>query len=106
MITIEEFKRLELKVGRIVDAQRHPNADRLLVVTVDVGGVEKKVVAGIAQHYDPSQLPGKLVVAVNNLEPATIRGIVSDGMLLVAAQEECLSLLIPDKPVAPGSVIR
>ena len=106
MATIEEFRLLQFKVGRVVEAKPHPNADRLLVVTVDVGGVQKEVVAGIARHYAPADLINKLVVVVDNLDPMNLRGVQSNGMLLAAQDGETLALVSPERPVAPGSVVK
>lgn len=105
-ITIDQFRQLELKVATVTQAQEHPNADRLLVLTVDVGGVTKQVVAGIRGQYQPAELVGKSVVLVDNLEPATIRGVQSQGMVLVAQGPERLGVLTTDRPVPPGSAIR
>lgn len=107
MITIEDFAKLELKVGQVVEAKLHPNADRLLVITVDIGGAEKKeIVSGIAQHYKPEELVGKKVVVVNNLQPAELRGVTSHGMLLAAKDGEILTLVVPERPVGAGSQVR
>lgn len=106
MVTIDHVRQMELKVARITQAQEHPNADRLLVLTVDIGGVTKQVVAGIRGHYQPAEMVGKSVILVDNLEPATIRGVESQGMVLVAQGGEALSLLTPDRPVPPGSAVR
>ncbi len=106
MVTIEQFRQLDLKVARIAAAKAHPDAQKLLVLTIDVGGVQKEIVAGIAHHYRPEQLVDKLIVVVNNLEPATIRGISSSGMLLAAQDGEGLTLLVPERPVAPGTLVR
>ena len=106
MATIQEFNQIQLKVAKILEAQPHPDADRLLVLKVDVGGVTKEIVAGIARHYSCQELVGKLIVVVDNLEPAVIRGVASNGMLL-AAQDTSggLSLLIPERSVACGSSV-
>lgn len=106
MVTLDQFKALELKVARVVEAKAHPNADKLLVLTIDVGGQKKEIVAGIARHYPPQELVGKLIVVVDNLEPATIRGVTSNGMLLAAQDGEKIHLLTPDQLVAPGSSVR
>lgn len=106
MITIDEFRRLELKVAKILEARLHPDAQRLLVLTVDAGGAPKEIVAGIAQHYQPQELVGKLVAFVDNMEPAAIRGVTSHGMVLAAQGAEGLSLLVPERPLAAGSPIR
>ncbi len=106
MITIEDFAKLELKVAVVLEAKAHPDADRLLVLTVDTGTEKKEVVAGISQHYKPEELVGKKVVLVNNMQPATLRGVVSNGMILAAKDGEHLSLVVPERPVAPGSTVR
>ena len=106
MITIDQFKGVELKVGTVRSAEPHPNADRLLVLRVDVGGEERQIVAGIRAHYAPETLVGRQVVVVANLEPAKLRGVESQGMLLAAADGERVVLLRPDDAVASGSVVR
>ncbi len=106
MATIEQFRQLEFKVARIVEAKPHPNADRLLVLTVETGPERKEVVAGIAPHYQPEALAGKLVVLVNNLEPAVIRGVTSQGMVLAAQDGTTLSLVSLERPVAPGATVK
>lgn len=106
MITIEDFAKLELRVAVVLEAAAHPNADRLLVLTVDTGTEKKQVVAGISQHYTPQELVGKKVVLVNNLQPATLRGVVSSGMILAAKDDNTLSLVSPERPVAPGATVR
>ena len=75
-ITYADFAKLELRVAKVLEARPHPNADRLLLVQVDLGDEQKQIVAGIRQHYSPEQLVGKLIVIVNNLEPAMLRGEV------------------------------
>jgi predicted RNA-binding protein with EMAP domain len=87
-------------------AEPHPNADRLLVLRVDLGGEERQLVAGIRAHYDPATLVGRQVVVVANLEPAKLRGVESQGMVLAAADGERVVLLRPDDPVSPGAVVR
>ncbi|MBI3312238.1 MAG: hypothetical protein HYZ88_01770 [Candidatus Omnitrophica bacterium] len=106
MITMEQFRTLDLKVARIAEAKLHPNADRLLVLTVETGEAKKEVVAGIALHYKPEELLGKQVVLVNNMEPAVIRGVTSEGMILAASGGEILSLVVPERAVPPGSTVR
>lgn len=105
MITMEQFEQLELRIARILEARAHPNADKLLILKIDTGGAQKEIVAGIARTYQPSELANKLIVVVNNLQPAVIRGVTSQGMLLAAQGGDVLSLLIPDRSVAPGSSI-
>ena len=106
MATIEQFKELEFKVARVAEAKKHPNADRLLILSVEIGAEKKEIVSGIALHYQPEQLVGKLVVVVNNLEPAVIRGVASQGMVLAAQDGEVLTLVSPEKPVASGATVK
>jgi methionyl-tRNA synthetase len=98
LIPYDHFAKLELRVARIVEARPHPNADRLLLIQVDVGDEQKQIVAGIRQHYSPEQLTGKLIVIVNNLAPAMLRGESSNGMLLAATSGEKVIVLTVDDP--------
>ena len=106
MITIEQFQQVELRVATVKEATPHPNADRLLVLKVDLGGEERQIVAGIRAHYDPATLVGTQVVVVANLEPATLRGVQSLGMLLAASGEGTLAVVRPAAPVPAGAVVR
>ncbi len=106
MITIEQFRALDLRVATVIAAEPHPNADRLLVLQVDVGGERRQLVAGLRAHYEPAALVGRQVVVVANLEPARLRGVESQGMLLAATDGDRVVALRPDEPVAPGAVVR
>ncbi|MFA5039453.1 MAG: hypothetical protein WC732_07210 [Candidatus Omnitrophota bacterium] len=106
MVTYEDFRKVELKIATIKDVQLHPQADRLYVVTIDTGGVTKQVVAGIRQFYETEKLIGRQVVVVDNLEPAVIRGVESQGMLLAASDEAGVSVLSPDRQVKEGSIVK
>jgi len=106
MITIEELKKLRLVIARVIEAREHPNADKLYVLKIDTGSQEKQIVAGIRAHYTPQELVGRLIVVADNLEPATIRGEESQGMLLAACDADGISILTPDRAVAVGSTIR
>jgi methionyl-tRNA synthetase len=106
MITIDQFRAIELRIGTILAAEPHPNADRLLVQRVDIGGEERQLVAGIRAHYEPAVLIGRQVVVVANLEPAKLRGVESQGMALAAAYGDSVVLLRPDEAVPPGAVVR
>ncbi len=106
MITIEDFKKLELKIARINGVADHPNADRLYVITVDLGDRTKQLVAGIKRCYTKEELIGRLIVVVDNLEPAVLRGVESQGMLLAASDENGVVVLSPDKTVALGSIVK
>ena len=105
MISYNEFKKMELKVGRVVSATDHPNADKLIVMQVDIGGEQRQMVAGLKQWYTADDLVGKSIVAVVNLEPAVLRGEKSEGMLLAAQDGANVVILVPEKDVAPGSPI-
>lgn len=106
MITIEEFKKAELIVAQIKEASPHPNADRLYVLKIDTGKEERQLVAGIRSAYTPEQLIGRRVVIVANLQPAVIRGVESQGMVLAASDEKGVCLLTPDREVALGSLVK
>ena len=103
MITIDEFRNIELRVATIQHAEPHPNADRLMIVKIDLGSEERQLVAGIRGHYTPDELIGKQVVVVANLQPAKLRGLESQGMLLAASDGENTVILTPEKKVSPGS---
>ncbi len=106
MITIDDFKKIELVVGKILEVKEHPNADRLYVLKVDNGKEVRQLVAGIRKAYTPDQLVGRRIVMVNNLQPTVIRGEESQGMLLAASDEQALSLLGMEKDIALGSIVK
>ncbi len=103
MISIDEFKKLELKVATIKSAEPHPNADRLLVLQVDLGAEERQIVAGIKGHYTPEALVGRQIIVVANLEPARLRGLESQGMLLAATDGDGVVIITPERVVLSGS---
>jgi methionyl-tRNA synthetase len=105
-IGIEEFRRIELRIATVTAAEAHPNADRLLVVRVDLGGEERRVVAGIRSHYRPEDLVGRQVVVVANLAPAMLRGVESQGMILAAADGDRMVILGPTDRVPSGAPVR
>ncbi len=104
MLSFDEFKKLDLRVARILTAEKIPDAENLLKLKIDIGGEQRQIVAGIAKFYTPESLVGKQIVVVANLEPKTFRGVESQGMALAADAAEPV-LLIPDKEVKPGSKI-
>ena len=105
MINIEEFRKLELRVATVKKAEPHPNADKLLVVHVDLGSEERQIVAGIRGYYAPEELVGKQIVVVANLETAKLRGVESEGMLLAASDDDRIVILTPEKRVTPGAKV-
>lgn len=107
LLSIEEFKKLALCVGVIMEAAEHPNADRLLVLKVDIGeGAPRQVVAGIKSAYQPAELVGKRVVVVANLKPAQLRGVESQGMVLATQDSTGLTLVVPERPIQPGTPVK
>lgn len=106
-ITINDFARVELRVVTVVAAEQHPNADKLLVLTVSLGSEQRTVVSGIKAHYQPEALVGKRLVLVTNLQPVKLRGIESQGMILAAEDEAgILSLITLDRDLPDGSEVR
>ena len=103
MITIEDFKKMELKIAEVLSAAPHPQADRLLVLRIRIGEEERTLVAGVRAHYTETELVGKKIVVVANLEPALIRGVRSEGMLLAASDGQGLTLLVPERSIASGA---
>ncbi len=106
MVNIEDFRKIELKVGEIKEVNDHPNADRLYVIVVDLGDKTKQVVAGIKGSYKKEDLVGKQAVVVDNLEPAVLRGVESQGMLLAASDETGIVIISPAREVKLGSIVK
>lgn len=122
MPNIEDFAKFDFRVAKIVEANDHPNADKLIVLKIDLGEKEsvtnenqeivevpkyRQIVAGIKKSYSKEDLVGKLIVVVSNLEPAVLRGVESQGMLLAATDSEGLPILItPEKEVNVGAKVK
>jgi tRNA-binding protein len=104
-VTFDDFLKLDLRVATILQAETHPNADKLLVLQIDLGTETRQVVAGIKQYYEPAALVGKQIIVVANLAPRVMRGMESKGMLLAATSEDRsqVILLTTEKPIAPGA---
>jgi methionyl-tRNA synthetase len=107
-LSIQDFSRLDLRVGRITEVADHPNADKLYVMQCDLGPDlgTRQLVAGLKPYMPPEALKDQLVVVVANLEPATLRGQRSEGMLLAAQDGQKVVILTTAEAVAPGSKIR
>lgn len=103
-ISIEDFSKVQLRVAKVLEAERIPKTDKLLKLKVDLGGETREIVSGIAKHYEPDDIIGKNVVMVINLKPAKIRGIVSHGMVLAASQGDELEVLSVNLPA--GATVR
>ncbi|MCE5339232.1 MAG: methionine--tRNA ligase [Methanomicrobiaceae archaeon] len=103
-VSIEEFAKVEIRIAKVVSAESIKGSKKLYKLIVDLGGEKRQVVSGIAQFYTPDELVGKDVALVANLAPAKIFGVESRGMILAAGDEA--SLLVPDRPVRPGTPVR
>lgn len=105
-ISIEEFQKVVLKTAAVVQAEAVPESKNLIRCVVEIGDTKRQIVAGIGQHYEAKDLIGKNIIVVGNLKPATIRGVESQGMLLAVDGKEGIVLLVPEKPVASGQLIK
>jgi len=106
LISYETFSQLDLRVATVLEAREHPNANKLLLLKIQVGDVTKQIVAGIKAHYEPQSLVGTQIIIVNNLEPAMLRGEESQGMLLAASDATSLALVRPEKPLSSGARVK
>ena len=107
MITIDDFKRLEIKIGKVISVEKVPDTDKLLKFIFDLGTEQRQILAGIAESYpDPSVLVGKEMPLLVNLEPRMLRGFESQGMMLAADDNGRPIILHPEKEVTPGSIVK
>lgn len=106
-ITFDDFAKLDLRVGTVLSAEPHPNADKLLVLKVDLGDQTRQIVAGIRGYYEPTTLVGRQIVVVANLAPRTMRGVESQGMLLAASNPDRSAVIFvtPEKAIAAGAKV-
>jgi len=105
LLDISEFARADLRVARVLEAERVEGADKLLKLQVDAGGGKQQIVAGIAEHYELDDIVDKKVIVVTNLKPAVIRGVESNGMLLACKKGKKLFVLVPDGDLPPGAKV-
>ncbi len=105
LISIEDFAKVEIKVGKVLESKLVEGADKLLVSKIKVGDEVKQIVSGIAKFYPPEEFVGKSVAVVTNLKPVKLRGVLSEGMILAASDKKNLSLLTLDKEIADGTSI-
>lgn len=105
LIDIADFAKIDLRVAKVLKAERVEKADKLLRLDVEIGAETRQIVAGIAQHYAPETLVGKSIVVVTNLKPAKIRGLESRGMLLAAKNDKELFILSPESAISSGSKV-
>ncbi|MFA5772278.1 MAG: methionine--tRNA ligase [Thermoplasmata archaeon] len=107
IVTIDEFSKVDIRVGEIVEVNDHPDADKLYIMLVDIGTEKRQLVAGLKKYYKKEELLGKKAMIVANLQPAKIRGIDSNGMILAADDGKGkISLIVPDKDIEKGSKAR
>ena len=105
LISIEDFAKVEIKVGKVLESKLVEGADKLLVSKIKVGDEVKQIVSGIAKFYPPEEFVGKSVAVVTNLKPVKLRGVLSEGMILAASDKKNLSLLTLDKEITDGTSI-
>ena len=107
MATFEEFQKLDIRIGRIISAERVPDSDKLIKLILNLGDSERQILAGIAEFFpDLATLIGKEVPIIVNLEPRKMRGLESQGMMLAADTDGRPVLLHPETDVPPGSIVR
>ena len=107
MITFDDFKKLEIKIGKVKSVEKVADADKLLKFIFDLGSEERQIMAGMAEFFpDPSILVGKEMPILMNIEPRNFRGHTSHGMIIAADVDGHPILLHPEKEIAPGSVVR
>lgn len=104
-ITLKDFQKIQLKTATVLEAERIKGADKLLKLKIQVGREKRQLVAGIAEHYLPQDLTGKIIIIVANLQPAKIRGVESQGMLLAVTEDNHMALLTTDKDIGSGREI-
>lgn len=106
-ITYDDFVKLDLRVAKVLEAREHPNADKLLILKVDLGSEQRQIVAGLKGYYTPEELVGKNLIVVANLAPRMMRGEESQGMLLAASSDDRSQVihLTPAADIAPGSKV-
>jgi len=106
-ISFEDFKKLDIRIGKIIFAEKVPDADKLIKLVFDIGGEEIQVLAGISEFIDdPSELVGKEMPVLVNLEPRQMRGLDSNGMILAADVDGRPVFLYPEEEIPPGSIVK
>lgn len=106
LIGIDDFAKVELRVAEVKECAAHPNADKLLILQVDLGDEQRQIVSGIAKYYKPEDLVGKKVIVVTNLKPVKLRGEMSQGMILAASHGDQLTVSTVDSSMPNGSVVK
>lgn len=104
-ISFNDWKKLDIRVGKVLEVKDHPEADKLYVLKVDFGEFEKWIVSGLREHYTKEEVEGKKFCFIVNLEPKTLIGVKSEGMVLAAVEKDKVVLLEPDKDISEGSKV-
>ena len=106
MSLFNDFQKLDIRIGKVTAAERVPETDKLLRLEIDFGSEQRQVITGMAEFFDPEYFIGKEIPVLCNVEPRTIKGIESQGMILAADSEGAPTLLHPEKEIPPGTKIR
>ena len=106
MITFEDFKKLDIRIGKVLTAEKIEGTDKLLKLEVDFSDEKRQIVSGIAEFYQPEDLIGKEFPFVINLEPRVLRGVESNGMIMAVSVDGRAVLLEPKEEVPPGSIVK
>jgi methionyl-tRNA synthetase len=106
-IQFDDFTKLEIRTAKVLEAYDHPNADKLIVLKIDLGTEQRQICAGLRGHYEAASLVGRNIVVVVNLAPRMMRGVESKGMLLAASKADYskIILLQPDADIEPGTTV-
>ena len=104
-ISYEDFKKVDIRIARVLSVERVPNSARLLKLSLDLSGSQKQCIAGIGAKYEPDQMKDKLIAVVTNLKPRQIMGLTSEVMLLAAADDGEISPLVADRPLSSGAKV-
>ncbi len=107
IISFDDFVKVKLRVGKVIEATSHPNADKLILLKVDLGDEQRQICAGLRGYYETEDLVGRNLVMVTNLAPRMMRGVESQGMLLAAVSSDRskVVLISPEADIAPGSEV-
>ena len=108
LVKFDDYSQLDLRVAKVLECREHPNADKLLILKIDLGTEQRQICAGLKTHYKPEDLVGKLIIVLVNLESRSMRGEVSQGMLLAAAEGPSRTRVVvisPSQDLPPGSSV-
>lgn len=105
-ITIDDFKKVELKVAKVLSAEPIEESEKLLKLQIDLGTEQRQILSGIAKYYKPEDLVGRQIIVIANLEPRQMMGLESQGMILAAGDGEVISVLAPDKEMPAGTPVK